>query len=61
MNGNDGEVTTTTSSRQPVVLRVYDEKDGIPIPINGEMYVLITPMESPDYQYNYIVKPGKFL
>ena len=49
------------NSRQPVVLRVYGENDGIPIPINGQMYVLITPTESPDYQYKVIVKPGKFL
>ena len=53
------EVLVTTSSRKPVVLRIYDENDGIPIPVNGMKFARLTPRESEDFVYNLVVNPGK--
>ena len=53
------EIKVRTNSAKKFVLRIYDRRDGIPILINGESYVKITPTSSPLYRYNILIEPGR--
>ncbi|CAB4011013.1 Glyco X precursor, partial [Paramuricea clavata] len=53
------EIEETTNSAEYFVIRIYDSRDGIPILIDGESYVRVTPKSSPQYQYNIVVEPGE--
>jgi len=53
------EIKVRTNSAKKFVLRIYDRRDGIPILINGESYVKITPSSSPLYRYSILIKPGR--
>ena len=57
--GTVHEIEETTNSAEYFVIRIYDSRDGIPIPIGGESYVKVTPTSSPQYQYNIVVEHGK--
>ena len=57
-DGEDRHIQEITETAGYFVIRFYDRRDGIPILIDGESYVKITPKTSPQYQYSYVLGPG---
>jgi hypothetical protein len=58
-NGGEREIKLRTKSPRKFVIRILDRRDGIPILINGDRYVPITPKSSPLYRYNILIRPGR--
>ena len=56
--GTIGKIDMETNSPKPFVLRIYDRRDGIPIPVDGKNYALITPKLSPEDVYDFTLYPG---
>ncbi|XP_046853752.1 uncharacterized protein LOC124446913 [Xenia sp. Carnegie-2017] len=57
--GSQFEVNRTSFSDVPFILRVFDRRDGIPVMIDDNNYVVIHPTVSKDYIYKILVKPGE--
>jgi hypothetical protein len=57
-DGEDRHIQEITETAGYFVIRIYDRRDGIPILIDGESYVKITPKTSPQYEYNIVLGSG---
>lgn len=57
-NGENVSVRETTDSKAFVVIRVFDERDGIPIAVNGKMFARLTPTDFPEFVYTIYLEPG---